>query len=542
MGYWTNAIKWLDRNTLLSGKKLLTFILGFLAAALPLATNLLTEPTTAIVFLAAFLILFLVVLVLVRPKPFTRLQFDQSRWGIFSVAMLGYGLGLLVNHNRPRFMWLWYEFRKIDKPDEWVLVSLFLVGVMLGFFVVRNFSKDQKDFVTSLTAVFGAAFVSTLLGQLNTQSGSVLLPATTFAFYTLGFTLSGSLNLIVFALLISRYSRTQSRTSRAVIDFLYGSEKAKEIDGYFLRNFEEDPNYAKVKLVNALNAYRDIIRKEFAEKMTEHKRRRESSVTLPTDIVSSPPHAGSVLEPLDYFELVSIESELAKMSALGASSPLSLSEDDTYDVIFRKLKEDEKFSPKMFRVAISMRWQDNLEYVVAPGEYKKDLPYYGSVAGLALEVRRTIVMERDKYRKFRTQAYLDGKTPSEIGQPRGLHNIDFLSYIAVPMTTSFGKQEEEGLGILHLDTKLFAYPSGLMTNRAVPLGNIDSSRDLYKLKLKRAELEKFTEETSNLYDLNDEKIEYLEQMRDVIVPLLELYKKCRTGARAPAATGAAAGT
>jgi hypothetical protein len=51
------------------------------------------------------------------------------------------------------------------------------------------------------------------------------------------------------------------------------------------------------------------------------------------------------------------------------------------------------------------------------------------------------------------------------------------------------------------------------------------------VKLKKNELaEEFARYASNLYEQNDGNILYLESMRGVIVPLLELYKKCRTGA------------
>jgi len=63
----------------------------------------------------------------------------------------------------------------------------------------------------------------------------------------------------------------------------------------------------------------------------------------------------------------------------------------------------------MFRVAFSMRWQDTLEYVVAPGEYRKSFPIFGSVAGLALVSRATIVMDRDNLKEFRSEQYTSGK-------------------------------------------------------------------------------------------------------------------------------------
>jgi hypothetical protein len=564
---WLGRNGWnerLDRNTIVSDKKILLFILSFMASSLILITDLLAEGTVARIFLLAFSILLIVVWLLVRQPlshywKFKERKLFQSRWGTFAVSVLGFGLGELVYHNRAWFIWLWSEFRKIDRPDEWVLVSLFLLGVMLGFFIVRNWSKDQKDFITSLTAVFGAAFVSTILGQLSSQSGSILTPQNTFAFYALGFTLSGALNLIAFALLIAHYSRTESLTSRSVIDFLYGSDKAQAIDGYFLKNFEADPNYAKAKLITALNAYREIIRTEFSRKMNRRKEQSNELTSPPDTGASSPPCPDNVSMPLDYFELISIKSvqqndpQMSPSADSPPSSPPDSAPDeiyDTYEVVFRRLRRSEQenpgdpITPEMFRVAISMRWQDNLEYVVAPGEYRQSFPYYGSVAGMSLLVRRTIVMNRDKYKKFRTSDFLDGKTPSQADQPRGLYDIDYLSYICVPMASSFGKAEEQSLGVLHVDTKLFACPKNYLPPGSCRQSDIDPKQEIFRAirhvkkrkKLEEGErkeedgLEDFERYACALYEQNDPIVEDLENLRSVIIPLLELYKKCRTGA------------
>ena len=512
--------KWFYRNTTLPHKKLLCFLLGFIAACLPLTAKAVGEERVAWIFLVAFVILVLVLLI-IRPRPFKDLEFGQSRWGLFSIFVLSYGLGALTFHNRDWFIWLWSQFRRINEPHEWLLVSLFLLGVVLGFFVVRNWSKEQKDFISSLTAVLGAAFISTILGEL--AKVPQLAPVTTFAFYALGFTLSGALNLIAFALLVAHYSRTESTTSRSVIDFLYGSDKAKAIDGYFLKNFEDDPNYAKVKLIEALNAYREIIKDEFSKKMSIRKQKREQAI--PPTFENSIPlcSASPPAPPLDYFELLSVKSKHSDVS------PPSAAPDETYEVLFRKLRVEESITPNMFRVAISMRWHEDLEYIVAPGQYQKAFPYSGSVAGLALTVKKTVVMDRDKQTKFRSKDFVDGKTPNEADQPRGLHRIDYLSYVVVPMSSSFGKQEEAALGVLHLDTKLFACPKGFLPPGSCRQVDTDPTQEIYRADRKRDQLNEFGDYASNLYEQRDEYIQNLESFRDVIVPLLELYMKCRTG-------------
>ena len=509
--------EWLKKNTIVPHKMLLSFLLGFIAARLPLSVNLVSETRAGIVFWTAFGVLILV-LFFVKPKPLSEIEFKRSRWGIFSMIVLGFGVGVLSYRHRFQFAWLWFHFRRINEPHEWILVSLFLLGIVMGFFVVRNWSKNQQDFISSLTAVVGASFVSALLGNV-----SGLDTISTFAYYSLGFGLSGTINLIVFSLLVANYSSTGSITSRSVIDFLYGSDKAKQIDGYFLKNFEEDPNYAKAKLMTALRAYRDIIRIEFAKKMTRRKLRWEVALSSPP--VSSPALPGSLsTPPLDYFELLSIKSKEPVVS------PPDLDPDDVFEVVFRKLAKGSSIDPEMIRVAISVKWQDSLEYIVAPGQYQKSFPYLGSVAGLALAVKQTILMDRDRFKKFRGKDFVEGRTPNEVDQRRGLNKIDYLSYLAVPMSSKFGNQEELGLGILHVDTKLFACSEGYFDGIATKVTGTEPNQDIYTLERTRKELDDFaTTFASNLYMEEDEHIKSLEKFRDVIIPLLELYLKCRTG-------------
>lgn len=179
----------------------------------------------------------------------------------------------------------------------------------------------------------------------------------------------------------------------------------------------------------------------------------------------------------------------------------------------------------MFRVSVSMRWQDTLEYVVAPGEYRKSFPYFGSVAGLALLSRTTIVMDRDKRKKFRSEQYISGKSPIEVRQLRGLGQIDYVSYIAVPLVIKFGRKEETELGILHVDTKLFAEKPADAVEEPHGSGVWKITRSQTRLEDDLGVL------GSKIYDdLDDANIKFLEEMRKVIVPIVQLYKKCRTGA------------
>lgn len=525
---------WFFRSTILPHKKWLMFLLGFLAAGLSLANGLLGEDRVAQLFGGAFA-LCLIVLLCVRPDRFKDIVFDKSRWAIFSIAVLGFGLGALLFHCRGWLIWLWNQVLKIHTNQDVLLASLFLLGVIMGFFVVRNWSKDQKDFLTSLSAVLGGAFVSSIIGDFvkdgTAQGGPGLAKWVTFTYYFFGFTISGALNLLAFTFLTARYASNQSTISRAVIDFLYGSDKAKAIDGYFLRNFEDDLDYAKTALLKTLKAYREIIRNQLAERFRtrpEADGKKHYFIVHSIELLQSKT-SKPALAPGSSRD--SIPKETARAPSTTPATPntpaaTSSGSEDRFEVFFQEIGKD-KIAPDMFRVAVSMRWQDTLEYVVAPGEYRKSFPYFGSVAGLALVSRATIVMDRDSLKKFRSEQYTSGKTPSEAVQPRGLNQIDYVSYIVIPLVTNFGKQEETELGILHVDTKLFA--DNEIPLRAEQISVRGSA--FFKMTLSREELEEELGRLgSKIYDADDENIKFVEEMGTVILPVLQLYKKCRTGA------------
>ena len=537
---------WFFRSTILPQKKILVFLLGFLAAALFLACGLLEEKSVARAFGFAF-VLCLVVLLIVRPHPFRDIIFDKSRWGIFSIAVLGFGSGALLFHYRGWLAWLWLQLLKINTDTKVLLASLFLLGVIMGFFVVRNWSKDQKDFLASLSAVLGGAFLSSVIGEFAQDGMGGTAKWITFTYYFWGFTLSGAINLLAFTFLTARYTSNQSAISRAIIDLLYGSDKAKAIDAYFLRNFEDDLDYAKSALLRTLRAYREIIRDQLARKFQAQRSGQPNKTyclllsieqIVPAAAGTAPVAPGIVpATPGTTTPVAPTTTPVAPGTAPAAGvTPATAPRDseDQFVVRFRTLGPGDEIKPEMFRVSVSMRWQDNLEYVVAPGEYRKSFPYFGSVAGLALLSRTTIVMDRDKWKKFRSEQYTSGKTPAEIRQGRGLGQIDYVSYIAIPLVINFGRQEETELGILHVDTKLFAEKLA-NAKEEIPGSGV------YRVTRSRQDLEDELGTLGNkIYaDVEDENIKFLEGMRGVIIPVLQLYKKCRTGAAKPDSAPAA---
>jgi len=503
----------LFRNSGIPYRNLIGVLLGFIAAVLLLYSNVLTIYGAAI-FFVALLVLTMALLVLVR--PYHERSVDRFAWGLLVIIILGFGLGALQYQTRFFWLGLWARYLRIDTAPEFILESLFLLGVILGFFVVRNWAQEQADFVKSLSAVLSGAFLATILGKLQEGNPPPITAMQAFAYYALGFTMSGTINLLVAARLTSLYTNKRSIGSRAMLDFLYGNERTKLIDGYFLKNFKDDPDYARARLTDALVEYRKLIAREFAERLQKKMKAREQQVFSPPD------------GQLYFYEMIAIESDPEQ----SPPDPAIPDKDRPHNVVFRRLSsgsfplsEDEIPSgihEHMFRVGVAARWQDTLEYISAPGEYRVAFPFLQSVSGLALLFQQTIVMDRDKLKRFRNKDHTDGISPNDIEQSRGLDEIDFLSYIAVPIVGHFNGTIENQLGVVTIDSKLFIAPDVLPHKEIV-----NAAEGVFRASLTPNEL---TAYASRLYDPEDADVRYIEKVTKIIVPVMELYAKCRVGA------------
>jgi hypothetical protein len=551
----------LFRNIGVPYRNLIGLLLGVVAALLLLSSHTWTIGVAAWVFVVTLAIT-MVLLVAVRPS--VEKEIDRFAWGLLVIIVLGFGLGSLIYQTRSWWLWLWHQYLRINTPAEILLESLFLLGVLLGFFVVRNWAKEQKEFVASLTGLLSGAFVATIVGNIQNE----LTPMRSLAYYALGFTLSGTLNLIAAARLSAHYTNKRSISSRAMLDFLYGSERAKTIDGYFLVNFKEDLDYAKLRLTETVVAYGELVKREFAELMNRRARNRarasrdqSSRESLCAriregkaneynlraelkELENEPGEAKAITEkkkelenvtsvirelesqliPCYFYELIAFECP--KKESDSAASVQSL--DTYYDVIYKAVGNSDdgvavgsSITGEMFRVGVAIRWQDSLEYIVAPGQYRASFPYVGSVAGLSLMVRQTIIMNRDRMKQFRSKDYRDGICPRDTEQWRGLDEIDFLSYVSIPVVARLGSVSENAVGVVNLDTKIFVTPCKL---DGKPL---EGSDGMFRIELTPRQL---TEYASNLYDQEDRDVEYLEKLTKLLVPVLELYLKCRIGA------------
>ncbi|MEN3335225.1 MAG: hypothetical protein V7641_4590 [Blastocatellia bacterium] len=540
-------------------------LLGFVTALLLLASytgtdeRTISEQTAAWMF---FVSLLLIILGLIFTRPYKANNPDLFAWGFFAVIVLGFGLGALAFHYRLQIIWLWERYRDINTWSRVILEALFLLGVILGFFVVRNWAKEQKDFVASLTAVLGGAFVASIVGKLGDDGPSL---KDSFAAYALGFTLSGTLNLIIAARLTAAYTNRRTIASRAMLDFLYGSERAQIIDGYFLAHFKESPDYAKEWLVETLIRFADFTKIRFADRMDIRRKQRiaqrtkqlrqackdleeteekltEAQANLQA-VTPESPEATSLnndIARLDatrqqqealcntyhqddhtqcgngerYYQLLRIENEIKD-----ANNPPAEDADRRYTVLYRSI---DAISADMFRLGISVRWQDTLEYIVAPGEYRGSFPLMGSVSGLALLVRKTIVMDRDRYKQFRSKDYPQGIAPERVEQKRGFDEIHFLSYVSVPVVSRLGRVSENAVGILSVDTQIF-----LATDAELTEDREEREPEIYSSTLSRRSLNNFAR---RLYEEDDQDIQYLGDVTKIVVPVLELYLKCRVGA------------
>ncbi|HEY0169863.1 MAG TPA: hypothetical protein VGB98_02335 [Pyrinomonadaceae bacterium] len=439
-----------------------------------------------------------------------------AQWRALSLAVLGFGVGIAVFIYRLRIKALLGSLQwRLDTTNGAFLAGLMFLGFIMGFYVVRNWLKEEEEFVKSLTAVAGVAFLASILGlaQGGGQSDSrqpLNFMSAAFANYFLGFTFSAFVNLGVYAYLTARYSASKSSSSRALIFFLYGTDKAKKLDDYFLRNFENDKNYAKMHLVHALREFRERVLREYAAKM-EGKRQRGALVQSPPAPVVSPPPAPKLL-----YQLISIEDDDGESPSQGDE------ENKLYNVRLEQFTERDPITGGMFRMGITITLPDNLEYIVAPGEYKQPFPLRRSVAGLALATRQTIVMYRDEARLFRDENEV-GTTPGSREAQRGFEEANYLSYVSVPVVSRLGDREESALGIINVDTLLFVAEADQVGGDRV----VEDEKTIVKTRMSPKQLREYA---ADLYDENDAAVRYLEDMRAIAVPLLELCMKCRQGA------------
>lgn len=542
------------RNTGIPYRNLIGLVLGLTASVLLLSSGVITTFGASLWFVG---ILATTMVILVWVRPFQEQKIDRFAWGLLVIIILGFGLGTLIYQTRSWWIWLWRQYLRINTPSELLLEALFLLGIILGFFVVRNWAKEQAEFVSSLSAVLSGAFVATILGKLQETGPDAIGPMRAFAYYALGFTMSGAVNLIAAARLTANYTNKRSISSRAILDFLYGSERTRLIDGYFLKNFKEDPDYAKRGLTATLVECRKLVQREFAERLEERKRSRKRGrppevkdthtlldkldaqirgLTKPEDEAKLKEkekdrkhlrgHLRDLLrqtKPSYFYELIAIECEDQEEPA-NEEGP-AVEKERQYRIIYKHVGSSSPHSHKvegdMFRVGVSARWQDKLEYITAPGEYRVPFPYQNSVAGLALEFRQTIVMDRDIHKRFRNKQYTNGICPKEIEQDRGLDEIDFLSYIAIPIVSRPGTPDENPVGVLTIDTKLFVSQSRLEGQPT------KGSEGIFTVRLTRSKLSEYA---SNLYEHEDKDVKYIQDLTKIITPVLELYSKCRVGA------------
>ena len=489
------------RNVAMTKRGSLLF--GFALALLVLLSKLMSESTTAKVLLIATGILLVVFVFAILFQEWQHTGFGD--WGVVALFLLGWAFGVLAYHGRQGFIEQWSRYKSMGGLSEAVFASLFVFGILIGVLVVRIWNKEESDFVKSVSASFGGAIIPPLLGKtINVDAGQA------FAAYFLGFAVSAVVNVIYCAKLIGNYSNKRSPESRTRLDFMYGKDKAEAVDNYFLKNFLDNKDTVRLLLTQTLQAYDLEVRKGFASRMTsrrEIEEQKRSSATPPTasDKNGTEPRFG-MFRRQHYYELLSV---------IPKPNQGTHSADDQLAIEFRPIDQKEEIHSDMFRMGITVKWLDNLEYVVAPGTYKKTLPYKDSVAGLALRERKVIVMDRDQNKTFR-----GGETPKSKEQKRGFKETNYISYVSIPVVSDLGYQEETELGIVNVDTMLFATESRLEPTATLVKEN------RWKLEIAAEQLREYG---SNLYDDPDKNVEYLNHVTSVIRPVLRLYLICRQG-------------
>jgi hypothetical protein len=139
-----------------------------------------------------------------------------------------------------------------------MLAAFFLLGVILGFFVVRNWKQEQESFLKSMAAALGGAFATMIAPNMVTQ----LQTPQAFA---LGFTLPGAVNLLAFAVLSAGYTMCRSQTRGTLVEVLYGPDLAGALDKHFEENFQQAPIFARRMLIHSMELHRLRLLKELAQ-------------------------------------------------------------------------------------------------------------------------------------------------------------------------------------------------------------------------------------------------------------------------------------
>ena len=198
----------LFRNSEVRYRNIIGLLLGFVAAMLLLSSGALSSWGAAWWFVGA-LAATMAFFVVVRANEESPL--DRFAWGLLPVIVLGFGSGALVYQTRSWSIWLWNKYRLINEPHELVLEFLFLLGVILGVFVVRNWSKEQEAFTKSLSGLLGGTFIAGIFGESMKGQGLTTIGALTY--YGLGFVISASINLLVAARLTAKRTKFKARYS-----------------------------------------------------------------------------------------------------------------------------------------------------------------------------------------------------------------------------------------------------------------------------------------------------------------------------------------
>src|SRR5262245_52727090 len=155
-------------------------LLGVVSAILVSRTVMIPRTVTQL-FLAAIGI---VIVLWFLSKILKKREFDRPRWGAVGLLLLRYGLGAFLYEYREGLEWVWSRLLTIHSTPKVLLAALFLFGLIMGFFVVRNWSKDQDDFTKSVLAATGGALLTPLLGKFAEGKVETF---SAFVYYFLGF-------------------------------------------------------------------------------------------------------------------------------------------------------------------------------------------------------------------------------------------------------------------------------------------------------------------------------------------------------------------
>lgn len=92
-----------------------------------------------------------------------KIEHGSMALGPLSGAIIGFGFGVIICQSGFKILPVQNYISWLRDPSTILIVSMFFLGSILGFFVVRNWKREQDDFIKSVMAILGGAFIAEVI-------------------------------------------------------------------------------------------------------------------------------------------------------------------------------------------------------------------------------------------------------------------------------------------------------------------------------------------------------------------------------------------